>query len=133
MTDFPHELSPYETVPGRVYTAPSAIKRSEAKRRQSDVPKRDRRRDCVAGEIGRWGAPGSIEGSPCMPSSRVRWSLGRVGWPGCSRGWIVGDNRMPSWGKGTRGYEAAMHRQTWGGWGGFTGVMCQYISMFVIL
>ena len=105
-------------VPGRVYIAPSAIKQSKAKRRQSDVPKRHRRRDCVVGEIGRWGAPGSMtEGSPCMPSSRVRWSLCRVGLPGFSREWIVGDNRMPSLGKGTRGYEAVMHRQTWGGWG----------------
>ena len=76
------------------------IVNSEAKQTQRNLPKKDRRSVCVAGEIERWRVmPSRVEGIGYVPSGRVRWSCG-VGLLELSSGWVVGDNRMPSLGVG---------------------------------
>ena len=93
----------------------------EAKQTQYNVPKKDRRSFCVAGEIERWEAmlPSRVEGMAYMLSGRVRWSLAcGVGLLEVSSGWVVGDNRMPSLGVGKgrviKQSDRIMHRDTWG-------------------
>ena len=102
----------------RIYTTDKVINifNSEAKQTQRDIPKKDRRSVCVAGEIERWWVmPSRGEGMGYVPSGRVRWSCG-VGLLELSSGWVVGDNRMPSLGEGKgKGYKAVRQVNSHGG------------------